>query len=67
VLPPRKFVAALVELAMVRAAQGHREFVAYFAAQRALLGELKVVRIRRTATAGEARLSTDKFQMIPVS
>jgi hypothetical protein len=32
VLPPCEFIAALVELAMVRAAQRHGEFVAYFAA-----------------------------------
>ena len=66
-LPPSEFVAALVELAMVRATERHGEFVAYFAAQCALLGKLKVVRIRRAATAGEARLSAHELQMVPIA
>jgi hypothetical protein len=66
-LPPCEFVTALVELAMVRAAQRHGEFIAYFAAQRALLGELEMVRIGWAATASQTGLSADKFQMIPIS
>ena len=66
VLPPCEFVAALVELAMVSAAQRHGEFVADFAAQRALLRELKMVRVRRAATAGQTGLSAHVLQMIRV-
>ena len=61
VLPPCEFIAAPVELAMVRATQRHGEFVAYFAAQRALLGELKMVRVRRAATAGQTGLGANEL------
>jgi hypothetical protein len=46
---------------MVRATQRHGEFVAYFAAQRALLGELKMVRVRRAATAGQTGLGANEL------
>jgi hypothetical protein len=54
--PPVGFVAAAVDLAMVSAAARDRELVADFAAKGATLGKAQVVRVRRDATANEARL-----------
>ena len=60
-LPPCAFVAALVELTMVSTAQRHSELVADFAPKRALLRELKMMRVRRAAAAGEAVLSAHEL------
>jgi len=67
VLPPSEFVAAPVELAMVRATQRHGEFVAHLAPERALLSKPKMVCIRRSATAGQAELGAHEFEVIPIS
>ena len=51
---------------MMRPAQRHGELVADFASKGALLRELKMVCIRRAATAGQAGLSAHELQMIPI-
>ncbi len=55
--PPRRLVATAVNFAMVAATQGNREFVADFSAEGSSLRKPKVVRVRRTSPADEARLS----------
>ncbi len=67
VLPPRKFVAAPMEFAMMKPAKRDSEFITDFATKRALLCELEMVRVRRAATASQTGLSADKFQMISIS
>jgi hypothetical protein len=66
-LPPREFVTALVKLAMVRATERHREFVAYLSPQGALLCSPEMMCIRRAATAGEAGLGAYELKMIAVA
>jgi hypothetical protein len=57
----------LVKLAVVGTAKRYSKFVAYFETHCALLGELKMVRIRWAATAGQAGLSAYELQMVPIS
>ena len=52
---------------MVTAAERHRELVAYFAPERALLSEFKMVRIRRAAPASQTGLGAYELQMVPIS
>ena len=52
---------------MVKSTKRHGEFVAYFKSHSALLSELKMMRVRRAAAAGEARLSAHELQMMPVT
>ena len=55
-LPPCAFVTALVKLAMMKPAEGDGEFVTHFAPECPLFSKPKVMRIRRTATAGQTGL-----------
>ena len=66
-LPPNKFVAASVQLAMMKPAKRHGEFVAYFAPERALLRKPKMMRIRRAAPASQTGLSAYELQMVPIA
>src|SRR4051812_34306317 len=66
-LPPKPFVTASVQLAMVRTAQRHREFVADLARQRAALRKPEVVGISGAAGTDETGLGTDELQVITVS
>ena len=59
-LPPYAFVAALMEFTMVSTAEWHGELIANFAPERPALRELKMMRVRRAAAAGDARLSADE-------
>jgi hypothetical protein len=65
-LPPRSFVAAPVQVPMMRAAEGHGVFVADLAPEGAALRKLEMVRIRGTAAAGKTRLRADEPEVIPV-
>jgi hypothetical protein len=56
-----------MELAMVTAAERHRELVAYFAPERALLGKLKMMRIRGAAPASHTGLGAYELQMVPIA
>src|SRR5262249_25980000 len=58
-LPPRALVACAVQFPMVPAAEGDREFVARFAAQRAWLHVAQMVGIGWLAATDEARLLHD--------
>jgi hypothetical protein len=56
-----------MQLTMVTAAERHRELVAYFAPERALLSEFKMVRIRRAAPASQTGLGAYELQMVPIA
>jgi hypothetical protein len=53
-LPPYAFVTALMEFTVVSTAEWHSELIADFASKCTLLCELKMVRVRWAATAGQA-------------
>ena len=63
VFPPRCFIAGLMQLTMMAAAQGHGELVADFKAQGPGLGKAQMMRIARLASANEAGLGGDVSQM----
>src|SRR5205807_10254388 len=48
---------------VVAAAERYDEFVAYFAAERPLLGETDVVRVDRTTAANETRLGSHELEV----
>ena len=48
-------------------AKWHGELIADFARERPALRELKMMRVRRAAAAGEARLSAHELQMVPIA
>ncbi len=52
---------------MVSTAEWDRELIADFAPKRAALRELKMMRVRRAAAAGEARLSAYELQVVPIA
>jgi hypothetical protein len=56
-----------MQFTMVTAAERHRELVAYFAPERALLSEFKMVRIRRAAPAGQTGLGAYGLQMVAIA
>ena len=58
-LPPRGFIAAPMNLAMMASAQRDGELVADLAAKGAGLRKAEVVRVRRLAAADQARLLGD--------
>ena len=55
-LPPRAFIAGLVQLPMMAAAQRHREFITDFEANGSGLCKPQVMRIRGLPAADEAGL-----------
>jgi hypothetical protein len=61
-LPPRAFVAAPMQVPMIRTTKRHGVFVADLAPER----KLQMVRIRGTGAAGETRLRADEPEVIPV-
>ena len=61
--PPLGFVAAAMNLAVMSAAQWHREFVAHLAAERRVLGKPDVVSVDWLSSADEARLRRDEFDV----
>ena len=65
-LPPSRFVATAMDLAMMAAAKRHGEFVAYFPAKCAVLTETQMMRIRRCAAANQAWLVGDESKVILV-
>jgi hypothetical protein len=56
-----------MNLAMVTAAQGHREFIAHLAAERWALRETHLVRVRWLVAADQARLFGDEPDVIEVA
>src|SRR5262249_53081276 len=65
--PPRTLVARAVGRPMVPAAERDRELVTYLAAERAGLGESKMVGVRGLAAIDETRLLGDIAQVRPVA
>ena len=65
--PPCGFVAALVHLAMVPAAEWNRELIADLAAECSTLRKAKVVGVRRPAAANQAGLLGYKSNVISVT
>jgi len=55
-VPPRAFIAGLVQLSVMPAAQGDRELIAHFETNRSRLGKPQMMRIGRLPAADEARL-----------
>jgi len=55
-VPPRAFIAGLVQLPMMPAAKRDRELIAHFEANGSRLGKPQVMRIGRLPAADEARL-----------
>lgn len=62
-LPPFGFIAGLVQLTMMGAAERNGELIAHFEPQRAGLGKAQVMGIRGGAAAEQTRLRHDEFQM----
>src|SRR5258706_10656330 len=56
-----------MELTVVSTAEWDGELIAHFAPKRAALRELKMMRVRRAAAAGEARLSAHKLQVVAIA
>ena len=65
--PPRCFIAAAVDLSVMRAAYRHRELIAHLATERAGLHKTQMMRIRRTPTANQAGLFDDMPDMVAVT
>ena len=65
--PPRRFVTAAVDFAMVTSAQGDSEFVADLPPERSALREAKVMSIRGSPAADQTRMCGDKLDMIAVT
>src|SRR6516164_2631152 len=65
--PPRNFIAAPVERAMMQPAQRNRELVTHPAAERCALGKAEMMRVRRASAAKEARLQSHEPEVIAVA
>jgi hypothetical protein len=66
-LPPGLLVGGAMDGAVMRAAEGHSEFVARFAAERPRLQVAKMMRIRLFAAADETRLLGDITKVLRVT
>jgi hypothetical protein len=63
ILPPSHFIAGLMQLPMMTAAEGDGELVADFETQRSGLGKPQVMRVGRLPAADQTRLRGDEPQM----
>jgi hypothetical protein len=66
-LPPCRFIAVPMDFAMVSTAQRDDELVADLAAKSLALGEAKMMRVGRAATADQAWLLGDMADMLAVA
>jgi hypothetical protein len=66
-LPPRQFIAAAMDLAVVRTAQRHRELIAHLATERSRLRKTQMMRIRGPPTANEAGLFYDMPDVVAIA
>jgi hypothetical protein len=64
--PPRRFVAAAMNLAMVSSTQRHGERVADLASEGAALGKSQVMGIRGQSAADQARMLGNRSNMFPI-
>src|SRR6266446_9951597 len=55
-----------MEFTMMSPAKGHGELIADFARERPALRELKMMRVRRAAAAGQAGLGAHELQMVSI-
>jgi hypothetical protein len=67
VAPPRSFIAAAVNFAMVLAAKWHRELVADLAAKRTTLREAQVMGVRRPSITNQTGLLGHVSNVIPIA
>lgn len=65
--PPSSFITAVMDFAMMSAAQRDRELVADLAAKGRRLREPQMVSIGRTPTAHEAGLLGNRFDVLAVA
>jgi hypothetical protein len=65
--PPVRFIATAVDLAMMTATQGDREFITHFAAKRPRLRKLQMMSVCRAAAADQTRLIGNQSNVIPVA
>ena len=63
VFPPGLFIARLIQLSMVTAAERHGEFIADFKAHRSRLGKAQMMRVTWLASADQTRLAGHELQM----
>ena len=56
-----------MNLAMVRSAERHRELIAHLAPERTKLGKAEMMGVRGSASADEAGLPRDVFQMFLIA
>src|SRR5262245_21839546 len=66
-LPPRRFLTAAMNFAVMYAAKGNRELIADLTAKGRRLCETEMMRISGTPAANQAWLLGDGFHMLPVS
>jgi hypothetical protein len=62
-LPPGQFIARLMQLSVMTAAERHREFIADFHADPPWLSKTQMMRIARLPPADQAGLGGDEFQV----
>ena len=67
IFPPRSFVAAAVNLAMVSSTKRDGELIADLAPKRPVLRKTQVMGIGGSATANQARLLGHMSNMLPVA
>ena len=65
--PPRSFIAAAMNLTVMRPAQRHGELIAHLATERSRLCKTQMMGIRRTPTTNQAGLFDDMPDMVAVT
>ncbi len=65
--PPRGFIAATMDLAMVSTAQWNGVLVANLSSERTALGKSEVVGIRESATTNQTGVLGNRFDVIAVT
>jgi len=65
--PPRGFIAAAMDFAMMAPTKRDSKLIADLAAKRRGLRKAQMVGVRRTAAADETGLLGDRFDMLPVT
>src|SRR6516164_10976831 len=66
-LPPSSFVTVSMNLPVMQAAEWYRELITHLSSECAALRKSEVVRIARTATANQTRMSCDEFHMLSIA
>jgi hypothetical protein len=65
--PPRQFITAAVELAVVTSTQRNSELIAHLAPKRAMLGESQVMCVGGLPAANQAGLFGNRSDVIPIT